>query len=69
VIADYPHPHLVLDHSTIQTTSTQVLPYAVPKLEAAGYQLVSVDTCLGSSGEWPYFWVGSPGEPDGTWTC
>ncbi|WVQ84253.1 hypothetical protein IAT38_006405 [Cryptococcus sp. DSM 104549] len=69
VIGDYPQPHLVLEHSPIKTTSGSVLPYAVPKLEQAGYSLVSVDTCLGSSGEWPYEWVGEPGTPDDSWTC
>jgi len=69
VIGDFPNPHLVLGHSPIQTTSTQVLPYAVPKLQAAGYKLVAVDTCLGGDGEWPYEYVGEPGQPDGSWTC
>ncbi|KAK4684272.1 hypothetical protein P7C73_g5922, partial [Tremellales sp. Uapishka_1] len=69
VIKDYPNPHLVLDHSTIETTSTTVLPYAVPKLQAAGYDLVAVDTCLGSNGEYPYVYLSEPGTPDDTWTC
>ncbi|WWD18831.1 hypothetical protein CI109_103286 [Kwoniella shandongensis] len=69
VIGDYPNPHLVLSHSTIQSTATQVLPYAVPRLEGAGYRLVSVDTCLGGNGEWPYEYIGEPGTPDGSWTC
>ncbi|RXK39999.1 deacetylase [Tremella mesenterica] len=69
VINNYPNPHLVLDHSTIQTTSGQVLPYAVPKLQQAGYQLVAVDTCLGGDGEWPYIYVREPGTPDNTWHC
>jgi peptidoglycan/xylan/chitin deacetylase (PgdA/CDA1 family) len=69
VINDYPNPHLVLDHSTIQTTSGQVLPYAVPQLQARGYQLVAVDTCLGGAGEWPYEYVGEPQNPDGSWYC
>jgi peptidoglycan/xylan/chitin deacetylase (PgdA/CDA1 family) len=69
IINDYPNPHLVLDHSTIQTTSSEVLPWAVPQLQSQGYQLVAVDTCLGANGEWPYEWVGNPGNPDGSWTC
>lgn len=31
-----------------------LIPYAVKRLEAVGYSLVAVDTCLGSDGEWPY---------------
>ncbi|KAK8864144.1 hypothetical protein IAR55_001390 [Kwoniella newhampshirensis] len=69
VVGDFPKPHLVLEHSPIQSTSGQVLPYAVPRLESAGYRLVSVDTCLGGNGEWPYEYIGEPGTPDGSWTC
>lgn len=65
---DYPNPHLVLDHSTIETTSSQVLPYAVPKLKSAGYQLVTVGECLGTD-ESPYEWVDCPGERDSSWQC
>jgi hypothetical protein len=53
----------------VTIASGQVLPYAIPQLEGAGYQLVAVDTCLGSSGEWPYVYVGEPGTPDGSWQC
>lgn len=65
---DYPNPHLVLDHSTIETTSSEVLPYAVPKLQSAGYQLVTVGECLGTD-ESPYEWVDCPGERDSSWQC
>jgi hypothetical protein len=65
----YPAPHLVLNQETEETTSSQVLPYAVPLLQAAGYELVAVDTCLGSDGEWPYVYVGEPQERDSTWVC
>jgi hypothetical protein len=51
------------------TAAFQVVPYAVPRLQGAGYQLVAVDTCLGSEGEWPYVYVGEPGTPDDSWTC
>ena len=44
-----------------------VLDYAVPQLLGEGYQLVTVDTCLG--GEDPYQYVGEPGKQDGSWTC
>ncbi|KAL1408064.1 hypothetical protein Q8F55_004861 [Vanrija albida] len=65
----YPSPHLVLQHSTIPTTSSQVVPFSVPKLTCQGYSLRSVDTCLGSNGEWPYQYIGPPGNPDGSWHC
>ena len=69
IASSYPAPHLVLNHETVETTHTQVMPYAVPLLKNRGYQLVSVDTCLGSNGEWPYTWVGQPGVRDSTWHC
>jgi hypothetical protein len=45
-----------------------VVNYAVPKLQEKGYQLVTVNTCLGDSGS-PYQYVGEPGQQDGSWTC
>jgi hypothetical protein len=69
IAKSYPAPHLVLNHETVETTSSQVLPYAVPLLKKAGYQLVSVDTCLGADGEWPYVYVGAPQQRDASWTC
>jgi hypothetical protein len=38
-------------------------------LKKAGYKLVSVDTCLGTGGEWPYVKVGEPQKRDSTWVC
>jgi hypothetical protein len=45
-----------------------VVNYAVPKLLAKGYKLVTVGTCLGDSGS-PYQYVGEPGKQDGSWIC
>jgi hypothetical protein len=45
-----------------------VVNYAVPKLQEKGYQLVTVNTCLGDSGS-PYQYVGEPGKQDASWTC
>ncbi|KAJ9112892.1 hypothetical protein QFC19_000447 [Naganishia cerealis] len=54
-IADsYPSPHLVLNHSPLSSTAFETVPYAVNLLKNRGYQLVAVDTCMGSQGEWPY---------------
>ncbi|OCF35058.1 deacetylase [Kwoniella heveanensis CBS 569] len=69
VANSYPEPKMVLEHSVIDTTASQVVPYAINRLNNAGYQLVAVDTCLGDAGEWPYEWVGEPGTPDGSWYC
>ncbi|KAJ9117709.1 hypothetical protein QFC24_006423 [Naganishia onofrii] len=50
----YPAPHIVLNHSPIASTAYDTVPYAVSLLKNKGYQLVAVDTCMGSQGEWPY---------------
>jgi hypothetical protein len=70
VASNYPQPHMVLSHSTVDTSTypplhlgrrieqvadggtadSQVVSYAVNKIQGAGYQLVAVDTCLGSNG-------------------
>lgn len=65
--SSYPAPHLVLNHGTVETTSGQVLPYAIPLLEDVGYTLVTVDHCLGDSS--PYQSIGRPQVRDSTWHC
>jgi len=65
----FPQPHLVLNHETYSSTVFDVLPYAVGRLQGAGYKLVAVDTCLGSGGEFPYVKVGEPQARDSTWHC
>lgn len=69
IAPQYPAPQLILQHSVIEDTSRVVMPYAIPKLQNAGYRLVSVDTCLGSDGVWPYEYVGEPQERDDSWHC
>lgn len=44
-----------------ETTAHQVLPYAIQKLQAAGYRLVSLSECTGLPA---YQSVGSPGVRD-----
>ncbi|KEP47598.1 carbohydrate esterase family 4 protein [Rhizoctonia solani 123E] len=61
VIAQRPSTILTLNHETHDTTAYDVLPYAIQKLQAAGYRLVTVAECLG---EQPYQSVGSPQTPD-----
>lgn len=68
VIDDFPNPHLVLQHSIMYDTPTYIVPWSVPRLQARGYQLVTVDACLGD-GVSPYKVVGPPGVPDASWHC
>lgn len=64
-----PKPALILSHSTQDVTHSQVVPWGLDQLTGRGYKLVSVDTCMGDEGEWPYQWVGNPGQRDGSWKC
>ncbi|KAJ7881104.1 carbohydrate esterase family 4 protein [Mycena olivaceomarginata] len=57
---------LALNHETEETTVSDVLPYAIKKLQAAGYKLVTVAECLGMA---PYTSVGPLGQRDATWFC
>ncbi|KAJ6620018.1 glycoside hydrolase/deacetylase [Mycena sp. CBHHK59/15] len=66
VVSSHPNTLLALNHETYETTAHQVLPYAISKLQGAGYKLVSLATCLGLPA---YHSVGTPGTPDSTWTC
>lgn len=68
VARDFPKPHNILNHSPYQTTANQVVPYAVQKLQAAGYKLQTLNQCIGG-GEWPYIWVSNPGNRDSSWRC
>lgn len=65
-ITQHPSTILALNHETYETTAHQVLPFAIQKLQAAGYQLVSVADCLGLP---RYQSVGSPQVKDSTWHC
>ncbi|KAF8756196.1 Polysaccharide deacetylase [Rhizoctonia solani] len=66
IISQRPSTILALNHETYASTAYEVLPYAIQKLQAAGYRLVTVAECLG---EQPYQSVGSPQTPDASWTC
>ncbi|QRW06017.1 GMC oxidoreductase [Ceratobasidium sp. AG-Ba] len=61
VIAQRPSNILALNHETYERTAHEVVPYAISKLQAAGYQLVTLAECLGMP---PYQSVGSPQTPD-----
>jgi len=60
----HPSTILALNHDTRNTTVREVLPYAISRLQGAGYKLVTVAECLGMPA---YQSVGLPAE--GTWTC
>lgn len=58
---------LVLGHSVYDSTANDVVPYGISLLKNKGLELVSVDTCLGSQGSWPYEYIGEP--QSGNWQC
>ncbi|KAK0214302.1 carbohydrate esterase family 4 protein [Armillaria fumosa] len=66
IVAKHPSTILTLNHETVETTSTTVLPHALDDLIGAGYKLVTVAECLGMQ---PYLSVGAPSVQDATWTC
>ncbi|KAF8637075.1 hypothetical protein AX17_003075 [Amanita inopinata Kibby_2008] len=66
IIREHPSGILALNHETYETTVHQTLPYAIQKLQAAGYRLVTLAECLG---EEPYQYVRAPGTPDASWHC
>jgi peptidoglycan/xylan/chitin deacetylase (PgdA/CDA1 family) len=65
-IAAKPNSILPLMHETVETTAHQVVPYAIQKLQAAGYKMVTLAECLG---EEPYQFTQAPGTKDSSWTC
>ncbi|KAG8690969.1 Carbohydrate esterase 4 protein [Ceratobasidium sp. 423] len=66
IVARHPSTILALNHETHETTAHEVVPYAIQKLQAAGYELVTVAECLDLQ---PYQSVGSPETPDASWHC
>ncbi|KAF4594305.1 Carbohydrate esterase 4 protein [Pleurotus pulmonarius] len=66
IVSEHPSTILALNHETIVTTSQDVIPHAIQKLKAAGYNLVTLAECLGQE---PYQWVGAPQVKDASWTC
>jgi len=66
LVSSRPSTVLALNHETYERTAHEVLPYAIQKLQAAGYNLVTLAECLGME---PYQSVGSPVAKDDTWHC
>ncbi|KJA21037.1 carbohydrate esterase family 4 protein [Hypholoma sublateritium FD-334 SS-4] len=65
-ISAKPSSILALNHETVETTAHQVLPYAIQRLQAAGYKLVTLAECLGKK---PYQSVVAPSTRDSSWVC
>ncbi|KAF9493316.1 glycoside hydrolase/deacetylase [Pleurotus eryngii] len=55
VASQHPSSILTLNHETIASTSVQVVPYAIQRLQQAGYRLVTLAECLGQQ---PYHRTG-----------
>ncbi|GLB45766.1 putative carbohydrate esterase family 4 protein [Lyophyllum shimeji] len=66
LIATHPSTILALNHEVYKTTVDQILPFAISKLQAAGYNLVSLAECLNMPA---YNSQGTRGTPDPTWHC
>ncbi|KAF7771713.1 CAZyme family CE4 [Agaricus bisporus var. burnettii] len=66
LIARHPNTILSLQHETIASTMTEVLPYFLQQLQGAGYRLVSVAECTGLPA---YQYVTEPQQADETWHC
>ncbi|KAJ7666320.1 hypothetical protein B0H17DRAFT_1336389 [Mycena rosella] len=57
---------LALNHETEKTTALILAAWAIEKLQAANYTLVTVAQCLGLD---PYTYVGPLGQRDDSWYC
>ncbi|KAK0431694.1 carbohydrate esterase family 4 protein [Desarmillaria tabescens] len=66
LVGKHPSTILTLNHETVETTSTTVLPHALEVLQGAGYNLVTIAECLGLPA---YLSIGAPGVKDASWTC
>lgn len=66
LLAKNPNNILTLNHETHQGTITEVMPYVIKKLKAAGYKMVTVAECLGNPSP-AYSKISSP-QP-GTYSC
>ncbi|KAJ7901568.1 carbohydrate esterase family 4 protein [Mycena leptocephala] len=67
IIAKHPQTLLALNHETEVNTTLYLLPTVIPRLQAAGYKLVTLAECLGLE---PYTFVGTFEPRDNkTWKC
>ncbi|KAJ6577583.1 carbohydrate esterase family 4 protein [Mycena capillaripes] len=65
-ISKLPQNLLPLNHETEVNTTRFVVPWVIPRLQSAGYKLVTLAECLGLE---PYLSVEPSGERDDTWKC
>ncbi|KAF8072279.1 hypothetical protein FPV67DRAFT_930193 [Lyophyllum atratum] len=66
-VLKHPVNMLTLNHDVYKSTAYKLLPYAINKLQDAGYKLVTVAECLGRT---PYWSVGNPAvRNNATWVC
>ncbi|PPQ67968.1 hypothetical protein CVT24_003161, partial [Panaeolus cyanescens] len=61
VVRNHPNTLLSLQHDVHETSIRQTLPYAIEQLQGAGYKLVTLSECLGTS---PYLNVAEPSPRD-----
>ncbi|PFH45874.1 carbohydrate esterase family 4 protein [Amanita thiersii Skay4041] len=66
LVSRHPSTVLALNHETVEVSVHQTLPYAIQRLQAAGYRLVTLAECLGKQ---PYQSVQAPGVKDASWHC
>ncbi|KAG9081900.1 Carbohydrate esterase 4 protein [Ceratobasidium sp. UAMH 11750] len=66
-IAKKPSTILALNHEVYESTAHELVPYAIGKLQAAGYKLVTLAECLGDKPA--YQSVGQPSLRDSSWQC
>jgi len=66
VANQHPSTILALNHETYEQTAHNVIPYAIQRLQSAGYKLVTLAECLGKN---PYQSVAAPQARDSTWHC
>ncbi|KAF9257668.1 chitin deacetylase [Marasmius fiardii PR-910] len=57
---------LFVQHEIVNTTATELIPYAINLFQSKGYQLVTFAECIGAE---PYQAIGQPQQRDSSWTC
>ncbi|KAK0544266.1 hypothetical protein OC845_005681 [Tilletia horrida] len=60
---------IMLNHETVPTTSSKVIPQAIHIVQDNGYQPQYMGTVSETLGFAPYKVKGTPGKRDSTWTC
>ncbi|KAJ7806876.1 hypothetical protein B0H14DRAFT_1564896 [Mycena olivaceomarginata] len=66
VATSKPKNALILEHETVDTTASTLVPFALNLFKSKGYNLVTMAQCLGVD---PYQAIGVPQTATATWTC